>query len=223
MSHYTTEVRYICETYAEFTESQGYKKVKQIISKSRAKIFDFDYPIFDEAYRPVLETKILRHYYTREICAETVGRWKLFLEATMNEIMPYYNKLYLSELLKFDPLRDVDMHTEHTKEGEGGTTGNTTGSRTEDNWRYYHDTPQDGITGLQSLKYLTEAERQDNEASTSAQTTGTYEDTETYVQHVFGKSKGMTYSKMLEEYRKTLLNIDMMIIKDLEDLFMMVY
>lgn len=67
MSHYTTEVRYICEVYAEYTESQGYKHVDEIIAKARPKIFDFYYPIFDEAYRSVLETKILRHYYTREL------------------------------------------------------------------------------------------------------------------------------------------------------------
>lgn len=223
MSHYTTEVRFICETYADYKESQGYKKVDEIIQKARSKIFDFYYPIFDEAYRSVLETKILRHYYTREICAETVGRWKLFLEAEMNEIMPYYNKLYESELLKFDPLRDTDMYAEHTKKGEGGTTGETSGNRKEDNWRYYHDTPQGGVEGLKSLHYLTEAERHDNNTDTTANTSGTYNDTETYLEHIYGKSKGLSYAKLLQEYRNTLINIDAMIIKDLAELFMMVY
>lgn len=223
MSHYTTEVRYICETYAEFTESQGYNKVDEIIAKARPKIFDFDYPIFDANYKPVLETKILRHYYTREIGAETVGRWKLFLQATMNEIMPYYNQLYNSELINFNPMNDVDLTTEHTKDGSGktGTTAKT--KVTEDNWRYYHDTPQGGVTGLQSLKYLTEAERKDNEQNQDSSTSGNYTDTETYLQHVFGKRGEKTYSKMLEEYRKTFLNIDMMIIDDLKDLFMQIW
>lgn len=113
MSKYTTEVRFICENYAGLTESKGYDDVRDIIEKSRSKIFDFDYPIFDEAYRPVLETKILMHYYTREICEETVGLWKLRLMARLNDIMPLYNKLYESELLKFNPLYDAD----YTREG----------------------------------------------------------------------------------------------------------
>lgn len=110
MSHYTTEVRYICENYAGLTESVDFESVAEVIEKSRAKIFSFDFPIFDETYRSVLETKILKHYYTREIGFETVGLWKLKLDTKLNEIMPYYNKLYSSELLEFNPLYDVDYH-----------------------------------------------------------------------------------------------------------------
>lgn len=108
MAKYTTEVRTICENYSGLDESVGYDSVDEVIENSRAKIFDFKYPIFDESYRKVLETKILLHYYTREICEETVGLWKLRLKSKMNEIMPYYNKLYESELIKFDPMYDTD-------------------------------------------------------------------------------------------------------------------
>ena len=108
MSKYTTEVRFICEDYAGLTESKGYDSVDEIIESARPKIFDFNYPIFDESYRKVLETKILLHYYTREICEETVGLWKLRLKTKMNEIMPFYNKLYESELIQFDPMYDTD-------------------------------------------------------------------------------------------------------------------
>ena len=82
MSIYTTEVRFICETYAGYKESQGYDKVNEIVASAQSKIFEL-YPIFDESYRSVLNTKILRHYYTREICAETVGLWKLWLNNKM--------------------------------------------------------------------------------------------------------------------------------------------
>ena len=43
--------------------------------------------------------------------------------------------------------------------------------------------------------------------------------TEDFIQHVVGKRGGFTYSKMLDEFRKTFLNIDRMILKDLESLF----
>ena len=87
MSKYTTELRYICEMYAG-GESKGYSDVNKVIQAAIPKVFDFDFPIFDEAYRNVLCTKILKHYYTREIAAETVGLWKLWLDTKMNEIMP---------------------------------------------------------------------------------------------------------------------------------------
>ncbi len=67
--------------------------------------------------------KILRHYYTREICCETVGRWKLFLSDKMKNIMPYYNQLYQSELLKIDPLVSVNRSVSH--EGSGSETKTT--------------------------------------------------------------------------------------------------
>lgn len=108
MSKYTTEVRFICEESAGLVDSAGYKKVEDVLTLAIPRVFDFDYPIFDESYREVLERKILRHFYTREICEETVGLWKLRLDDKMNIIMPYYNQLYKSELLKFNPLYDVE-------------------------------------------------------------------------------------------------------------------
>ena len=113
MSKYTTEVRYICENAAGYDESKGYADVDKIIEDSLDSVFSFDFPIFDENYRNVICTKILRHYYTREIGFETVGLWKLKLQTKLTEIMPYYNKLYESELLKFNPLYDVDLQTTH--------------------------------------------------------------------------------------------------------------
>lgn len=128
MSKYTTEVRYICETYAGADHSEGYDKIREIVEKARPKIFDFDYPIFDPNYKPMLETKIIRHYYTREICCETVGLWKAMLENRMNEIMPYFNKLYSSELLSFNPFWNVDYTRDFQKTNDN--TENNTGSTT---------------------------------------------------------------------------------------------
>ena len=62
------------------------------------------YPIFDEEYRNILNTKIIRHYWFREIGQETADRFNFYLETKMWEIMPYYNQMYKSELLEIDPL-----------------------------------------------------------------------------------------------------------------------
>lgn len=127
MSKYTTEVRYICEKFAGKNTSVDYNKVDEVINASRAYIFDFDYPIFDDLYKPRLECKILKHFYTREIGAETVGLWKLFLNRKMNEIMPYYNQRYNSELITFNPLHNTDISVSRND--------TFTGNKTDDNTR----------------------------------------------------------------------------------------
>ena len=121
MSKYTTELRFVCESLCGYTESQGLSKVEEIIEKSAPLIFDFDYPIFDNDYKIPLEKKIIRHFYLREIGFETLGVWKLKLNDKLNEIMPYFNQLYESELLKFNPLIDVDVKTTSNTADKGNT------------------------------------------------------------------------------------------------------
>lgn len=205
MSKYTVELRYICETAAGLEESVGDNDVENVIQQALPNIFNFSFPIFDETYRNVLETKILRHYYTREIAFETVGLWKLKLRTKLNEIMPYFNKLYQSELFDFNPLYDVDLTRTHVKDSSGtrDTTGNTdiekssstdsmsntsinntnnstddgTIHRTTSNTDKYSDTPQGAITDLASDRYLTNA-RMISETENTA-THGTNDTTQT--------------------------------------------
>jgi len=132
VSEYTTQLRFIVEKAAGLTVSPGYEQVFQTVDAAVNKIFDFDWPIFDESYRNVLSRKILLSFYTREICCETVGLWKLRLYNRLNEIMPYYNQLYKSAQLEFNPLYDVDLTTKHLGHGseEGGVTGLETSKET---------------------------------------------------------------------------------------------
>lgn len=315
MSKYTTEVRYICEQYAGLNDSVGYSDIENVIQKSIPKVFDFNFPIFDESYRNVLETKILRHYYTREIGLETVALWKLKLNTKMNEIMPYYNQMYKSELIEFNPLYDVELTRERKTTGNGTTdvkngevrknnsntqesqdTGSTveednytetnsnrdvevngtqstegnegnTETATGNSTNMYSDTPQGAITDLQAGKYLTNATVDSvnnnttgnkstnssgtsndkttdgyNEDSTNDRTVDTnttvdrnvdsnsntdvsgysnttLTNTEDYVEHVIGSNGGKTFAERLIEFRNTFINIDMLIIDELEELF----
>lgn len=126
MSKYTTELRFICEKYAGKDTSVNYNQVDQVIDLARPYIFDFNYPIFNANYKAPLENKIIKHFYTREICAETVGLWKLYLNRKMNEIMPYYNQRYTSELITFDPLQNVDITVTRDDTFHGNKTDDNT-------------------------------------------------------------------------------------------------
>lgn len=339
MSKYTTEVRFICEEAAGLTESVGYTGVNEVINKALPNVFNFDFPIFDEAYRSILEKKILKHYYTREIGLETVGLWKLFLDTKLNEIMPYYNQLYKSQLIEFNPMYDVDLTRDHTLKRledvkENGTldadisrngttdtsnTENRTGSSdtkgtkkedttndlresvtgettsntdinntngntsdanvTRNHTDKYAETPQGGLEGLTNDTYLTNARitadtdtnkttvsgtdeshgvnttdsSTDTDSTTEINVSGTTTETTTtnqdstatgkttntdsenrnqtqsntknlnsiddYIEHVTGKNGGASYSSLLKEFRETFLNIDLLIIDELSDLF----
>lgn len=188
MSIYTTEVRYICETMAGYDVSQGFSKIDEILDKAVPKVFDFEWPIFDEEYRVPLEKKILRYFYTREIGCETYGLWKLMLQNKLCEIMPYYNQLYKSELLMagVNPLTDVDYTKSGNRTDEGADTRTTEREGTDNtettatskdvkkgetsgrdstsvygnqtHIKKYSDTPQGTLTGVENGTYLTEAE-----------------------------------------------------------------
>lgn len=211
MSKYTTELRFICENFAGLNESVGYNDVEQVIANSRSQIFNFDYPIFDNEYRSVLETKILKHYYTREICEETVGLWRLRLNTKMNEIMPYYNMLYEAWARDFDVLHDVDVTTEHTLDREGEQSASGT------NRNMYSDTPQGSLQNVENEKYLTNASKDTSES------TGSMTSTDNYLEKIAGKRGSMTYPEMLESLRENLINIDLLVIGDLNTLFMQIW
>ena len=183
MAVYTTQLRSICESVTGHTTAESFSKVDEIIADARELIFDFDYPIFDTAYKPELEEKILHHFYLREIGAETYGQFKLFLSQRMREIMPLYNHMYNAQLmlLDIDPLSDVDYERKTTHagvdtDGESGTTkisGSDTNSGDDINTQTYtnykteftpgakyitkrSDTPQGGINGVENDTYLSE-------------------------------------------------------------------
>lgn len=267
MSHYTTELRFVCEKFAGLDESVGYNDVNRIIENSRSRLFNFDFPIYDESYRSVLETKIIKHYYTQEIGFETVGLFQHKLDMRMNEIMPYYNELYASAALEFNPLYDVDITETH--EGSGEKTGlntisetstldkttekertvgddNTeTGTGSNTNYNLYSQTPQGGLTGVDNEEYLTDARKitdsntytatdnrdieesetitEDEDGTKNRTTNDSLSTTDEYIRTIRGKRGGASYAKMIMEYRKTLLNIDMMIIKELANLFMLIW
>lgn len=187
MSKYTTEVRFICETESGLNESTGFSNVDEVLENSWNKIFTSGVSFFDETYKKLLCKKILKHYYTREIGCESVGLWKLWMNERLELIIPYYNKLYESESLKFDPLNDINVIRTHNRKqdetekrtteensnfnGTSGTSGessvkenneettNYNGNSTEDKKDLYSDTPQGALTGVENETYLTNARK----------------------------------------------------------------
>ena len=230
MSRYTIELRYLIEGNYEL----GLK----------------DYPIFDESYREQLNNKIIQHYYFREIGFETEALFKNRLNQKMNEIMPYYNQMYESSKLKIDPLSTIDLEEVFSRKskttGEGtsstsGTGNNTNNFNSTDTTDYgkiskFSDIAQAQTTPNEILndKYLTSATVDDgqdkntntgtNTSQTESTTSGTSTDERNLDEDTTLTRKGnngiASESELLNMYRETFLNIDMMIIDDLDELFL---
>lgn len=224
-------------------------KPDEIIAAARTKIFDFSYPIYEAGHKPELETKILKHYYTREIGAETVGLWKLWLNDTLNMVMPKYNKLYKAEAATFEKMLfnlDVTTHSmreddfekrdDHTRTDNltDATDMTTTNNLTHTTIDRYSDTPQGTVTNVDNNTYLTDYRHITDTDTGTQNNAGTVDHTGTSrnmgsennegTQEITASETGYrgskTYAELMAEYADKVLNIDMMIVNELSDLFM---
>lgn len=189
MSSLTTQLRYILEESAGYTQSPGFNGIDEVIDKARPKIFSFDYPVFDEKYKEHLEKQILLQYYMREIGLETPGRWKLALMQRLRLIMPYYNGLYKSTLFEFNPLYDVDMETMRTT-----TTTGTQDGKTE------RENKTESETGLTTKKDETASST--NKTQASAANTSVTTDKNAYSDTPQGSLSNVVGNTYLTDYRK---------------------
>lgn len=200
MAKYTTQIRTIIQNQSDDFQ-----------------LFGFTYPIFDEAYRPVLEAKIINRFFFREIGFETVGMFQHYLMTKMNEIMPYYNQLYQSQLIEVDPLvthKFNDVQTRNTT-GNAQAQSNSSGSSNE----VYSDTPQGKLTIPQG--YATSVtDTLSGSEGTSAQTVT---NTDEYIRNLSGNQSGKSESELIMMYRNAIINVDEMILDRLNDLFMQIY
>lgn len=184
MSTYSITLREMCQLYSDNEPSE-----RDRMETARTKIFDFDYPLFDETYRKDFETKFIRHFYMREIGYETEGLFKWYLEDWLTINMPYWNNMLKSELITFDPLTNTKMdatknktktNTTHQESTTDGTNNSSTsqdgnGTLTEDNFNRQidADTPDTRMTlttndGQGILEYASNIkEDNENNAKTS--------------------------------------------------------
>lgn len=112
MATYTMQLRAYIEMFSQYEDNLTWNERIEI---GRKKLFDFYYPIYDDDFRKVFETNIIKNFYMREIGFETEGLFKFRLETWLNINMPYFNKLFESELIKYDPLINASMMTARDK------------------------------------------------------------------------------------------------------------
>lgn len=185
------------------------------------------YPIFDEAYRPHLNKMIKDHYWFRETAYETASMFIHQLRHRLELVMPYYNQLYESTRIKFDPLSTMDVssvsdgshNSSSSTEGSGKTKNRTSGASAADSRDMrYPDTAinQHGdyaVSGNKAEARNEGASETDNESKSSAKG----DETTHATSHSTGRSQSA--SSLIMEYRASLVNVDRMVVAELADLF----
>lgn len=188
------------------------------------------YPIFDENYRQTLNNKILYHYYENEIGFETAGLFKIYLNQKMDEIMPYYNNLYniQSEMLK-NPMGNVDITETFTRTSSTNTSANSSSNNIgeNNNKNVFLDTPQGNLYkgDIDSTNYATNVtwDRNNTNNSITDNSTSQGSGTEDYVKHIIGNNGNKYAVELIEQIKNNLMNIDLMIIEELNELFMQIF
>lgn len=258
MSKYTTEIRNIVETLGTG------ETIEEKIATAAPLIFSDIWTTEDAAYKPTLEAKILRHYYMREIGAETYALWRFQINETLSQIMPKYNAIYASlqkyqsslfnnvnvtESQELTNNQDTTAQTStndtststNSSTGKTESTGTNEGSSNADAWQEYNDTPQGGLDGITSGKYLTNATRNRSENGSNTSTTGTTDTTtssqntttstgtgsttgnakttEQYVKTIIGKNNGSDFIEVFQKVVSAYNDIDSMIINELNSCF----
>lgn len=211
------------------------------IVENGVNIWDFDYPsYYKDDMKKAFEQKVIDHYYFRQIGQETVGRFKHYFKTKVREIMLRYIEMYKTvEIMNnldnpFDNVDFVETYQSITKGSSSGSqTSNGSSQDSVENSSHtehrFSDTPQGTIDNLN--KHLTEASVDDvsNSGTSSTQSEGqssqesSNEGTNTYTLTKKGNQGVNTYAHDMIEFRQSIIDVDMMIINDLNELFLGTY
>lgn len=231
MATYTIELRKLCNIYSREEIENWFKQyeLSDYLTPEQLEIVQKSVWSKDK-----LATKIVNHYFMREIGYETPDLFKLQAKIKLQEIMETYSHIIYSNALKYDPLVNVDFtesferEIEGTAENKGNSLSNSNSNGSSLN--ISSDTPQTNISKESILKgdYASSAGTSESTGNindtTNTQNQGKSNTIEKYTRSQKGNSGALTTAQALvKQYRDTIYAVDTKIIKELNSLFMGIY
>lgn len=136
MSKYTYQLRDVCESMLNRSEYADVDDVDSIVNSTVQALFsqsanwlsdnpyvnNYQFAYFRSRFFYTVAKMVLRRYYTREICAETVGLWKLWLNKKVIKLAEKYDPWYASinidglDLNALQNLGVIKVHTDSMRE-----------------------------------------------------------------------------------------------------------
>lgn len=198
-------------------------------------LFDQPYNLYNNELKPYFEEKFFQHFMFYEIGFDNVNIFKQHLISTLNDIYPKYKQLYETEIRchDIDFMLNKDLKESYIRKLNGESEGNSQASSSSDNisnsndLSIANDTPQNKIDDLD--KYMTSASKTNsnstNNSTSNANNTikNKSNNTEEYELISQGNIGVTSSAELLEKWRNVLINIDLMIFKELENLFLFVF
>ena len=233
MSKYTTTVKDICESFIPSQELWSMDlSVQRSIDKSQNKFFDFDFPFYSTNAKDLytFKTYFLLRYWNNYIGFETLGMWKTAFLSRMNELIPYYTKLY-DAIQNDNPFTNINVTFTETEKGNEKTTTNSTdagNSEVKNNQNYQNidsDNPQVTVATQDYASAMSRGETI-NDTNTTAKNSHVgnedrdrKRDRETKEIGLRGKST----SEAIVEYREQIQNINRELVEACRDLFLKIW
>lgn len=222
MARYTMELREVISVFGREEvknwfkdyELADYLTTEQISVINNAGVWDKD----------KLAERIVDHFYLREICTDAPGSFMLFTRDKMREVMERYAPVLYSMSIKYDPLNTINIKEEFERESSTTGRANSTSNGNSSGLTVSSDTPQGRISKSAILAgdYASSTSANENESTASDSSTSAGTGNEKYIRTTSGMS-GQTAQKLIEEYRKNIVNLNSDIIYALEPLFMAIY
>lgn len=198
-------------------------------------LFDQPYNLYNNELKPYFEEKFFQHFMFYEIGFDNINIFKQHLISTLNDIYPKYKQLYETEIRcqNIDFMLNKDLKESYIRKLNGESEGNSHASSNTDNisnsndLSIANDTPQNKIDDLD--KYMTSASKSNsnstNNSTSNANNTikNKSNNTEEYELISQGNIGVTSSAELLEKWRNVLINIDLMIFKELENLFLFVF
>lgn len=198
-------------------------------------LFDQPYNLYNNELKPYFQEKFFQHFMFYEIGFDNINIFKQHLISTLNDIYPKYKQLYETEIRcqNIDFMLNKDLKESYIRKLNGESEGNSQATSSSDNTSsnndlsIANDTPQNKIDDLD--KYMTSASKTNsnstNNSTSNANNTVKNKSNNTEEYELISQGNiGITSSaELLEKWRSVLINIDQMIFKELENLFLFVY
>lgn len=198
-------------------------------------LFDQPYNLYNNELKPYFQEKFFQHFMFYEIGFDNINIFKQHLISTLNDIYPKYKQLYETEIRcqNIDFMLNKDLKESYIRKLNGESEGNSQATSTSDNTSnsndlsIANDTPQNKIDDLD--KYMTSASKSNsnstNNSTSNANNTIKNKSSNSEEYELISQGNiGVTSSaELLEKWRNVLINIDLMIFKELENLFLFVF
>lgn len=131
--------------------------IKDLCKEARLTIFDFSYPLSEKVNKEDFECMILNHFINRRIGFTVYTPWRIALETKLNEIMPFYNKMFdlLDDWDIFKDGETTERIVEDSRTTENKTTTETNSETTSNNHneKTFSDTPENQLDDIRSNIY----------------------------------------------------------------------